>query len=313
MGPRFRGDDNGETQPNMRIAVFTKNRTNPAYAAARLGADRTAARFGATTTHYVPEAPDSAPEQIALIKRAIAEKPDAAVFVPCHETEVNDAILGFDAASIPLLNIIVPTTAGRRVTFVGSDDRALAKNIARYLFGKIAGPGTIIIVEGAPASATSHLRLRGFQDALAEHNEIAVRCSLQGEYQRATARDVFLAAKDQWPGADAVLCANDAMALGVLDALAQVRSGFRPLIVGVNAIPEAVAAIALGKMLATANFDAMAMSEIATEAAFRHLRGERVPAEIILPVQVIDAANCAAWNAPFEARPSPDWDSIVHG
>ena len=160
----------------MRIAVFTKNRTNPAYAAARLGADRTAARFGATTPHYVPEAPDSAPEQIALIKRAIAEKPDAAVFVPCHETEVNDAILGFDAASIPLFNIIVPTTAGRRVTFVGSDDRALAKNIARYLFGKIAAPGTIIIVEGAPASATSHLRLRGFQDALAEHNEIAVRC-----------------------------------------------------------------------------------------------------------------------------------------
>ena len=38
-----------------RIAVFTKNRTNPAYEAARLGADRTAARLGATTVHYVPD------------------------------------------------------------------------------------------------------------------------------------------------------------------------------------------------------------------------------------------------------------------
>ena len=45
-----------------RIAVFTKNRTNPAYAAARLGADRTAARLGATTVHYVPDTPDSVPE-----------------------------------------------------------------------------------------------------------------------------------------------------------------------------------------------------------------------------------------------------------
>ena len=107
--------------------------------------------------------------------------------------------------------------------------------------------GTIIIMEGTPASATSHLRFAGFQDALAEHKDIAVRCSLQGEYQRTTARDVFLAAKDQWPGIDAVLCANDAMALGVLDALAQAKSGFRPLIVGVNAIPEAVAAIASGQ------------------------------------------------------------------
>ncbi len=294
-----------------RIAVFTKNRTNAAYAAARLGADRTAARFGAATAHYVPEAPDSVPEQIALISRAIAEKPDAVVFVPCHETAVNDAILGFDAANIPLFNIIVPTTAGRRITFVGSDDRALANNIARYLFGKMGRRGTIIVLEGTPASATSHLRFAGFQDALAEHKDIAVRCSLQGEYQRTTARDVFLAAKDQWSGIDAVLCANDAMALGVLDALAQAKSGFRPLIVGVNAIPEAVAAIASGRMLATANFDAMAMSEIATEAAARHLRGERVPAEIMLPVQVIDAGNCARWNAPFEARPSPEWNAVI--
>ena len=85
----------------------------------------------------------------------------------------------------------------------------------------------------------------------------------------------------------------------------------RPLIVGVNAIPEAVAAIASGKMLATANFDAMAMSEIATEAAARHLRGERVPAEIMLPVQVIDAGNCAKWNVPFEKRPSPDWNAVI--
>lgn len=297
-----------------RIAVFTKNRTNPAYDAARLGADRTAARLGATTVHYVPEVPDSAPEQVALIERAIAERPDAAVFVPAHETAVNEAILGFDAARIPLFNIITPTTAGRRVTFVGSDDRTLARDIARYLFARLENAGTIILVEGAPASATSHARLRGFHDALAEHPDVKVRRSIQGEYQRDVARDAFRDAFDQWPGVDAVLCANDAMALGVLDALAaRPTRGAPPLIVGVNAIPEAVAAIAAGRMLATANFDAMAMSEIATEAAVRHLRGEMVPTEIILPVQVVDAGNCARWNAPFAARPSPDWDAMVDG
>lgn len=297
----------------MKIAVFTKNRTNPAYAAARLGADRTAARFGCTTAHYVPDTPDSVPEQIALIGKAIAEKPDAAVFVPCHETRVNGAILQFDAANIPLFNIIVPTTAGRRVTFVGSDDRALARDIAGYLFKKMGGRGAIVILEGTPASATSHLRLAGFKDALAVHPGIVVRASLPGEYQRDTARDVFLSAREQWPGIDAVLCANDAMALGVLDALERAKSGWKPLIVGVNAIPEAVAAIASGRMLATASFDAMAMSEIATEAAARHLRGEQVPAEIVLPVQVVDASNCAKWNAPFEVRPSPDWNAVVRG
>jgi ribose transport system substrate-binding protein len=293
-----------------RIAVFTKNRTNPAYAAARLGADRTAARLGATTVHYVPEVPDSAPEQIALIVRAIAEQPDAVVFVPVHETAVNEAILGFHAARIPMFDIITPTTAGRRVTFVGSDDRALADMIARYLFATMGGRGEIVIVEGTPASATSHARLRGFHDGLAQHPGIKVRRSLCGDYQRDVAGQVFADAKDQWQGLDAVLCANDAMALGVLDALDATGSA-KPLVVGVNAIPEAVAAIAAGRMLATANFDAMAMSEIATEAAVRHLRGEAVPAEIMLSVEVIDATNCARWNAPFQARPSPDWDAVV--
>ena len=294
------------------IAVFTKNRTNPAYEAARLGADRTAGRLGGRTSHYVPEKPDDIEEQIALIGQAVAATPDAVVFVPVEVAAVNGAILQFDAARIPLFNIITRTTAGRRVTFVGSDDRALASNIARYLFGKLGGEGTIIVVEGTPASATSTDRLAGFRDALGEHPDIKVRCSIRGDYQRDTARTAFRDAHRQWPGVDAVLCANDAMALGVLDALAAHPSrGAPPHVVGVNAIPEAVAAIAAGRMLATADFDAMKMSEIATEAAIRHLRGETVPPEIILPVQVVDARNCAAWNAPFSARPSPRWDEVV--
>jgi hypothetical protein len=26
---------------------------------------------------------------------------------------------------------------------------------------------------------------------------------------------------------------------------------------------------------------------------------------------VIDSSNCAKWNVPFEARPSPDWDAVI--
>jgi ribose transport system substrate-binding protein len=295
-----------------RIAVFTKNRTNPAYEAARLGADRTAARMGAVTEHYVPDEPDNVGQQIALIARAVAAKPAAVVFVPVDETACNAAILGFDAAGIPLFNIITRTTAGSRVTFVGSDDRALGEDVARYLFARLSGRGDIVIVEGTAASATSRERLAGFQAALGSHPRITVRLSLCGDYQRDSARRAFAEARDQCRDAEAVLCANDAMALGVLDVL-DAQGGPLPLVAGVNAIPEAVAAIAAGRMLATANFDAMAMSEIATEAAVRHLRGERVPAEILLPVQVVDAGNCAVWNRPFAARPSPDWDVAVRG
>jgi len=295
----------------VRIAVFTKNRTNPAYEAARIGADRTAKRLGASTIHYVPERPDDVAEQIALIARAIAQRPDAAVFVPVHETQVNDAILGFDAVRIPLFNFITRTTAGRRACFVGSDDRALAAAIARYLAAKLSGRGVIIIVEGTPASATSRERLEGFHAALADYPDIRVLMSLRGEYQRDVARDAVLAAAGRLHSIDAVLCANDVMALGVLDALGVTGNPGQPLVVGVNAIPEAIAAIAAGRMLATANFDAMTMSSIATEAAVRHLRGEAVPREIIIPVRIVDAANYSAWNLPFEARACPSWQDLT--
>ncbi len=295
-----------------RIAVFTKNRTNPAYEAARIGADRAATRLGASTLHYVPEQPDNVREQIALIERAITERPDAVVFVPVHETAVNDAILGFDAARIPLFNFVTRTTIGQRVCFVGSDDHALAMSIARHLLSKLSGRGEIVIVEGTPASATSRERLNGFHDALADYPDIRVRLSLRGEYQRDIARAVFVDATDKLQNVDAVLCANDYMALGVLDVLGAVMGNLdMPLVVGVNAIPEAIAAIEAGRMLATANFDAMTMSGIATEAAVRHLRGETVPREIILPVQIVDATNYSAWNLPFEARSCPSWEAVT--
>lgn len=294
-----------------RIAVFTKNLVNPGYQSARIGAERTAARLGATVTHYVPQKPDDVDEQIALIGEAIREKPDAVVFVPVHETAVNDAIRQFDAAGIPLFNIVSKTTAGRRVCFIGSDDRALGRDIARYLFDRLGGRGDIVIVEGAGASPTSRDRLLGFQDTLAHYPGITVRASLRGEYLRDVARKVWLFADDQLDGIDAVLSANDHMALGAIDAMTERGVTKLPPIVGINAIPDAIVEIAAGRMLATANFDPMAMSAIAVEAAVRHLDGERVPAEVILPVQIIDASNDAAWNQPYAARPLPVWDDVI--
>jgi len=294
-----------------RIAVFTKNLVNPGYQSARIGADRTAARLGATVTHYVPQKPDDVGEQVALIGEAIKEKPDAVVFVPVHETAVNEAILQFDAARIPLFNIVSKTTAGSRVCFIGSDDRALGRDIARYLFERLGGRGDIVIVEGAAASPTSRDRLIGFREVLAATPGITVRASLHGEYMRDVARKVWLFADDQLDGIDAVLSANDHMALGVIDAMTERGVAKLPPMVGINAIPDAIVEIAAGRMLATANFDPMSMSAIAVEAAVRHLDGERVPAEIILPVQIIDASNCAAWNRPYEARPLPVWDDVM--
>src|SRR5215510_9455687 len=75
-----------------RLAVFTKNWTNPAYAGARLAADRLARRHGWRLTHFVPTRPDDVAEQRALLETALAERPDANLLAPTHATALNDVL-----------------------------------------------------------------------------------------------------------------------------------------------------------------------------------------------------------------------------
>jgi len=297
------------TRGNPLIAVFTKNRTNPAYTAARLGADRVAARLGARIAHFVPQRPDNVDDQIALVERAIAERPDAAVFVPVHTTAMSDSVRKLNGAGIPTVNYLNRLAEGRFVTYVGSDDYRLARDIAAHLFQHIGGKGDIVILEGVPAAVTSQERLRGFRDAARDSPGIRIAASRAADYQQETARSVTAELLGGLPRVDGILCANDVMALGAIEALKGV--GRTIPLVGVNAIPEAIDAIKNGSLLATVDFDAMAISSIATEAAIRHLRGERIPAEIILPVRIVDAANYQPWDRPFEDRECPEWEEVV--
>jgi ribose transport system substrate-binding protein len=291
------------------IAVFTKNRSNPAYAAARLGADRSARRLGARTVHYVPQKPDDAGEQIALIDAALAQRPDAMVLVPVHPTAINEAIRKINAAGVPIIGFINPFSAGGVLAYVGSEDYPLALGIATYLCKHLKARRNVVIVEGPRESVTSLERVRGFRDALRNFPQVRLVGSICGDYLRdATLRagGALLKSGLQF---DAILAANDVMALGMLEVLDAVARA--SVIVGVNAIPDAIAAIKAGKLLATADFDAMKMGCLATEAAIRHLRGEVLPKEIILPVQIVDRTNCDQWDKPFEERECPRWEDVV--
>jgi ribose transport system substrate-binding protein len=291
------------------IAVFTKNRTNPAYTAARLGAERTAARHGARAVHYVPQRPDNVEEQAELVEQAIAARPDAAVFVPVHVTAMDDSVRKLNAARIPIVNILNRMERGEFVSFVGSDDYRLAREIGAHLFRHIGGRGNIAIIEGIAAALTATERLRGFRDIAREWPGIRVVASRSGEYQHEPAKRVMGELLREYPELDGVLSANDVMSLGAIEALEE--AGRRVPIIGVNAVPEAIAAIKSGKLLATVDFDAMKIACVATEAALRHLRDEKVPRHIELPVQVVHQGNYHPWDRPFEERECPRWEDIV--
>ena len=81
--------------------------------------------------------------------------------------------------------------------------------------------------------------------------------------------------------------------------------------VGIVSIQEAIAALKSGDLLATSAFDAMKIACAATMAAVRLSNGEAVPRSIELPVEIVTAENCAAWDKGYEERPLPSWEDVV--
>ena len=290
------------------LAVFTKNRVNPAYTAARMAVDRVAAEAGARTIHYVPETPDDVGQQKALASEALAARPDAVVFNPADDVAMQEDLARFAGAGIPVALFINRMTSPA-LTFVGSDDIAVGRRVANALFEAMGGKGRIIGLEGPPSAPTSRDRVRGLNDTLARFPKVELLGLSVGHLQQAPAKAAMAALVARHPVIDGVWTANDLMAFGALDALQ--AAGRTAKVVGINGLPAAIEHIERGTMVASADFSAFNIAAIAARAVLRHLAGQPVPKEIMVPAELIDRSNCQRWKVPFAERACPAWEEIV--
>ncbi len=294
--------------PPFTLAVFTKNRVNPAYDAARLVADRVAAESGARTVHYVPETPDHVGQQKALARAALAARPDAVLLNPTDDVAMEEDLARFAAAGIPVV-LIINRMKGPALAFVGSDDVGVGHTAATALIRGLGGTGGIVALDGTPSAPTARARAVGLKRAIAENPGVTLLGSRVGYLLAAPARAAMAELLNDHPRIDGIWCANDVMAFGALEALAD--TGRTAQVVGVNGLPAAIDHIEHGRMLASVDFSAFNIAAIATRAALRHLEGKPVPPEIMVPAELIDRSNCARWKVPFAQRPSPAWNEIV--
>jgi len=292
----------------MTIAIFTKNTTNPAYQAFRIAADQIGRAAGARIQHFVPKQPDNIDEQQAMVEQVLKERPDAVVFIPVDDVAMVDSVKKLNEAKIPIVLASNPLP-GDFVTYIGADDFEIGYREARYLFEKLGGKGKIVVIEGTAGAPTNRERVRGYKRAFAEYPGIDVLSIGTGNYQQPDARRVMEKFLGEHPQLDAVLSANDSMALGVLEALkAANRSA---IVIGINGILPAVKQIESGNMLASVDFNMFKIGCAATRAALRHLNHEALPEKVILPAEIIDKSNYQAWLVPVEQRSCPQWAELL--
>ena len=292
----------------MTIAVFTKNLTNPAYEAFRIAADQIARTTGAKVVHYVPKQPDNVDEQKAMVDQVLKDRPDAVIFIPVDDVAMIDSVKKLNEAKIPVVLVSNPLP-GHFVTYVGADDFEIGYREARYLFDKMGGKGKIVVIEGVPVAPTNRERVRGYQRAFAEYPGIEVLGSGIGNYQQPDARRVMEKLLTEHREIDAVLSANDSMALGVLEALKAANR--TAIVIGINGILPAVKQIEAGAILATVDFNMFKIGCTATRAAVRHLKHQTLPDKVMLPAEVIDKTNYKAWLVPVDQRSCPEWSEVA--
>jgi ribose transport system substrate-binding protein len=298
----------GASAAEMTIAVFTKNLTNPAYEAFRIASDQIARTTGAKVMHYVPKQPDNVDEQKAMVDQVIKDRPDAIIFIPVDDVAMIDSVKKLNDAKIPIILVSNPLP-GSFVTYVGADDFEIGYREARYLFDRMGGKGKIVVIEGTPAAPTNRERLRGYKRAFAESAGIEVLGSGVGNYQQPDAKRAMEKLLAEHPQIDAVLSANDSMALGVLEALKAANR--TAIVIGINGILPAVKQIETGAILATVDFNMFKIGCTATRAAIRHLRQEPLPDKVMLPAEVIDKTNYKAWLVPVDQRTCPEWSEVA--
>ena len=292
----------------MTIAVFTKNRTNPAYEAFRIASDQIARTTGVRVVHLVPNQPDNVDEQKAMVEQVLKDKPDAIIFIPVDDVAMIDSVKKLNEAKIPIVLVSNPLP-GSFVTYVGADDFEIGYREARYLFEKLGAKGKIVVIEGTPAAPTNRERVRGYQRAFGEFPGIQVLGSGIGNYQQTDARRVMDKVLTEHKEIDAVLSANDSMALGVLEALKAANR--TATVIGINGILPAVKQIEAGGMLATVDFNMFKIGCTAARAAVRHLKIEPLPEKVMLPAEIIDKTNYKAWLGPVDQRTCPEWSDVA--
>lgn len=291
------------------IAVFTKNQTNPYFQTVRVGAEAAAKSMGAKVVHYIPTKPDSIPEQLSQIEDVIVKKPSAIVFVPVDYKAMVPGVEQINDAKIPVVNVTDRSAGGKFLAFVGADDYSLGLETARYLLKEMGGKGNVVILEGVKGSLTNIDRVRGFNDAIKEFRDVKLLASQPANYQRLQGLQVMENLMQSHPQIDGVLAANDAMAIGAIEALDGANRKAR--VIGINGTKEAVDAIKAGKLLASGDYNGFVQGCIGTMVAIRSLRNESIVGEVVLKPTVVNASNYQPYDVPLEARSCPAWSEVT--
>ena len=229
-------------------------------------------------------------KQQSQIENFVVQRVDAIVVCPADSKGIGPAIDQANQAGIPVFTADIKAQGGKVVSHIASDNLAGGRMAGEYIAKALGGQGSVGII-GQQEVQTGLDRENGFKEELAKHPGIKVVAVLNGGGVRDRA---LKAAEDMLQGnpeIKAIFGINDDSALGALSA-AEARGRKDLVIVGYDATPEAVSAIKRGSQLkADVAQQPRDIGAKTIEAITTHFGGGQAPANIPVPIRIVDAAS----------------------
>lgn len=231
-------------------------------------------------------------QQVALIDQMIASGVDAIVVAPADSKAVVPALARAAAAGIVVVNIDNQLDADTlaeyelRIPFVGPDNFAGAEKVGNYLAATMEAGQSVAILEGVPTTYNSQRRTAGFLKAMNDAG-INVVAQQSAQWDQTAAVTVTSGILIQHPELDAILAANDNMALGAVAAITQSGRGNAIKVVGFDNISAVQNLIREGRILATADQHAALLAVYGVEFALEALNGGATQANKATPVDLV--------------------------
>ncbi|MDR2397227.1 MAG: substrate-binding domain-containing protein [Spirochaetaceae bacterium] len=237
-------------------------------------------------------------KQQDLASTLIAQGVKALIVVPVNTNATAPITSAAQEAKIPLVyvnrNPFGEGTLPANVYYVGSQEVIAGQMQMEAMGNLLGGSGGVAILIGKLDNEGALLRTEGNKDTIKrKFPGVSILAEETANWQR----DQGLSLTENWLTAygmdlKGILANNDEMALGAVEAL-KAAGRTDVLVMGVDAIPDAKAAVSDGSLAATVLQDAAGQGRGAAETAYKVLRGD-VPQSITwVPFILITKENLA--------------------
>lgn len=233
--------------------------------------------------------------QLNQIDTFIAQKVNAIVIVPVDYQGIVSGVQAANRAGIPVIALNV-LSAGGKFTFVGSANFAAGRMQGEFMAQHLPKNATVLYLGGTPGLYHSKERWEGFKQAcLDKRPDIKLLSNLSGNYDRSQGMQITEDWVQRYPKFDAVVAANDQMALGALQALKTAGRLKGVMISGIDGTTEALHEIQAGEMTQTIRQDAGGQAQAAYQVVETLRAGKNPPPQVLVPFASITHDNVSQY------------------